>query len=78
MNMYSQTVADVTLDSIERLAVAARAAAQELYAAIRRAKSNGYSFNELEAATGLPRGTVQNVVSGRTPRLTVDTEPDTA
>jgi hypothetical protein len=47
------------------------AGSRALYNLIRAAKARGYSFNELEQATGFPRGTVQNVVAGRNPRLTV-------
>jgi hypothetical protein len=39
---------------------------------MRAAKTNGYSYRELEGATGFPRGTVQNIVDGRNPRLTVE------
>jgi len=45
---------------------------RKLYDSIRAAKDLGYSYSELEQATGFPRGTVQNIVSGRNPRLTVE------
>jgi len=47
-------------------------ATRGLYGLIRVAKELGYSYNELERATGFARGTLQNIVDGRNPRLTVD------
>jgi len=47
-------------------------ATRALYGLIRAAKELGYSYNELERATGFARGTLQNIVDGRNPRLTVD------
>lgn len=54
-----------------------------LYALIKYAKENGYSYNELEITTGMPRGTIQNIAAGQAPKFEVrkyvvdnpDTEP---
>ena len=40
-----------------------------LYNTIRAVKADGHTFDELQAATGLARGTLQNIVAGRGPRL---------
>jgi hypothetical protein len=64
--------ADATLDAITRQFGKAAADIIALYDAIREAKENGYSYNELEAATGLARGTLQNIVVGKNPRFTVE------
>ncbi len=63
---------DPTLRAISEGTRAAIASTRALYEVIRAAKSNGYSYNELEGVTGFPRGTMQNIVAGRNPRLTVD------
>ncbi|AIY49021.1 MULTISPECIES: hypothetical protein [Mycolicibacterium] len=62
---------DDVLDDIARQRAATNAAIIALYDAIRDAKSNDYSYNELEAASGFTRGTVQNIVAGSNPRFSV-------
>ena len=62
---------DDVLDDIARQRAATNAAIIALYDAIRDAKSNAYSYNELEAASGFTRGTVQNFVAGSNPRFSV-------
>ena len=62
---------DTVLDDIARQRAATNAAIIVLYDAIRDAKSNDYSYNELEAASGFTRGTVQNIVAGSNPRFSV-------
>jgi hypothetical protein len=47
-------------------------ATRRRYGLIRVAKELGYSYNGLERATGFACGTLQNIVDGRNPRLTVD------
>jgi hypothetical protein len=70
MKMPVQT--DPTLRAISEGTRAAVASTRALYEVIRAAKANGYSYRELEGVTGFPRGTVQNIVDGRNPRLTVE------
>ncbi|NOQ60811.1 hypothetical protein [Mycolicibacterium fortuitum] len=62
---------DDVLDDIARQRAATNEAIIALYDAIRDAKSNDYSYNELEAASGFTRGTVQNIVAGSNPRFSV-------
>ncbi|ALI29828.1 hypothetical protein XA26_60470 [Mycolicibacterium fortuitum] len=62
---------DDVLDDIARQRAATNAAIIALYDAIRDAKSNDYSYNELETASGFTRGTVQNIVAGSNPRFSV-------
>ncbi|SUA03315.1 hypothetical protein [Mycolicibacterium fortuitum] len=62
---------DAVLDDIARQRAATNAAIIALYDAIRDAKRNDYSYNELEAASGFTRGTVQNIVAGSNPRFSV-------
>ncbi|OBK55157.1 hypothetical protein [Mycolicibacterium fortuitum] len=62
---------DDVLDDIARQRAATNAAIIALYDAIRDAKRNDYSYNELEAASGFTRGTVQNIVAGSNPRFSV-------
>jgi len=66
------TDSDATLRAIRQGTRAAISSARTLYEVIRVAKANGYSYRELEGVTGFPRGTVQNIVDGRNPRLTVE------
>ncbi|MGO9930017.1 MAG: hypothetical protein ACLPLP_28950 [Mycobacterium sp.] len=40
-----------------------------LYQLICDAKDNGHTYDELEEATGLARGTLQNIVRGRSPKI---------
>ncbi len=63
---------DPTLDAIREATRAAKSSTRALYEVMRAAKTNGYSYRELEDATGFPRGTVQNIVDSRNPRLTVE------
>ncbi|WP_167103369.1 hypothetical protein [Mycobacterium sp. DL592] len=70
--MAEQPHSDRTLTGITDRVSAVVADTRKLYDLIRAAKELGYSYNELEQATGFPRGTVQNIVSGRNPRLTVE------
>lgn len=44
----------------------------ELYAAVRQCRRLGATYDQLVAATGMARGTVQNVVAGQLPRFAVD------
>lgn len=69
--MYAHTMPDPVLDHLNELAHNARRAALELYDAIRDAKTKDYGYVEIENATHLQRGTVQNILNGRNPRLTV-------
>lgn len=62
---------DTVLDHIARQRAAVNTAILALYDAIRDAKKNDYSYNELEAASGFTRGTVQNIVAGSNPRFSV-------
>lgn len=66
------TAADATLDAITQETKKVTAALVALYDAIRTAKENDYSYNELEAATGLSRGTLQNIAAGKNPRFGVE------
>lgn len=70
--MEEQSRGDRTLAGIADRVEAIVADTRKLYDLIRAAKELGYSYNELEQATGFPRGTVQNIVSGRNPRLTIE------
>lgn len=71
--MYSPGMAtDVTLESITASVRTVEAAIVELYDSIRAAKAQGYAYNELEKATGFPRGTLQNIAAGRNPRFTIE------
>lgn len=40
-----------------------------LYDQIRDAKDDGYTYSQLEVATGFARGTLQNIVDGLDPRV---------
>jgi hypothetical protein len=62
---------DATLGAVAKQATEVTAAIVALYDALRSAKENGYSYNELEAATGIPRGTMQNIAAGKNPRFSV-------
>lgn len=72
MNVYSPVMADATLDDITAQARAIEQAIIRLYETIRAAKDRDYSYNELQAATGFPRGTMQNIVAGQNPRYSVE------
>lgn len=63
---------DPTLNTLRALRVNAEDAVIDFYDAIRHAKANGYSYNELDIYTGLPRGTLQNIAAGKNPRFTVE------
>jgi len=61
--------------ALETLAADTRAVEQAivtLYENIRALKDTGYSYNEIELATGFPRGTIQNIAAGRNPRFSVE------
>lgn len=64
-------MADATLDTLTKQVADIEAAILSLYDGIRHAKDNGYSYNELIAATRFSRGTVQNIADGRNPRFSV-------
>ncbi|QDK03645.1 hypothetical protein SEA_FINNRY_123 [Mycobacterium phage Finnry] len=73
--MYSPSVTtDATLSEIRERAEKIKRDILALYQCIRAAKDNGYSYNELGNATGFPRGTLQNVLVGKTPRFSVSEE----
>ncbi|ALA06631.1 hypothetical protein SEA_LUMOS_125 [Mycobacterium phage Lumos] len=75
MNVYSPSVTtDATLSEIRERAEKITRDILALYQCIRDAKDNGYSYNELGNATGFPRGTLQNVLVGKTPRFSVAEE----
>jgi hypothetical protein len=42
---------------------------EALYDLICDAKDSGHTYDELQKATGLARGTLQNIVKGRSPKL---------
>ena len=63
---------DATLNNIAEQTRATAVAIMQLYDAIREAKDNNYSYNELERATGMPRGTLQNIAAGRNPRFSLE------
>lgn len=65
-NNQDQTLADLRLKRMH-----AADTIIELYDAIREAKNNDYSYREIETHTGLPRGTIQNIISGDNPRFTI-------
>ncbi|AYB70467.1 hypothetical protein SEA_SAMTY_123 [Mycobacterium phage Samty] len=65
---------DATLSEIRERAEKIKRDILALYQCIRAAKDNGYSYNELGNATGFPRGTLQNVLVGKTPRFSVSEE----
>ena len=62
---------DATLTDISEQARAVAITLIQLYDAIREAKANGYSYQELQTATGIARGTIQNIVAGGNPRFTL-------
>jgi hypothetical protein len=66
------TTNDATLEAITQRTREVSAAVVALYESIREAKENGYAYSELGVATGFPRGTLQNIVSGKNPRLSVE------
>jgi hypothetical protein len=64
------------VDAVQDLAEAAAAAIEEaqqaldmLYEAIREARTDGYSFTEIERASGLARGTLQKIIAGDNPPI---------
>jgi hypothetical protein len=63
---------DRTLIAIAKRVDAVNDSTRGLYDLIRAAKELGYSYLELEAATGFARGTLQNIVDGKNPRFSVD------
>ncbi|UJQ87125.1 hypothetical protein SEA_VETRIX_131 [Mycobacterium phage Vetrix] len=72
-SVYSPSmVSDATLLSIAARTEAIIAETVALYDAIRDAKENGYSYNELEQATKFTRGTLQNIAAGKNPRLSIE------
>ncbi|ALY07441.1 hypothetical protein SEA_GUUELAD_129 [Mycobacterium phage GuuelaD] len=72
-SVYSPSmVSDATLISIASRTEAIIAETVALYDAIREAKENGYSYNELEQATKFTRGTLQNIAAGKNPRLSIE------
>ena len=46
-----------------------RRSTDALYDLIRAVRAQGCTFDELQAATGLARGTLQSIVAGRRPRM---------
>ncbi|UXA10253.1 hypothetical protein KXD97_19145 [Mycobacterium sp. SMC-8] len=68
------TIGDRTLVAINQRVHEAVTTTLKLYDLIRAAKDLGYSFLELEAATGFARGTLQNIVDGKNPRFSVERE----
>ncbi|MBI3226171.1 MAG: hypothetical protein HYZ39_14050 [Mycolicibacterium cosmeticum] len=63
---------DRTLTAITAHVDDALKATRTVYDLVRAAKKLGYSYPELERATGFARGTLQNIIDGRNPRLTVE------
>ena len=55
---------DVTLAELENRTSAVQALTAELFELVRDAKANGYTFDELVRATGIPRGSVQRICAG--------------
>jgi hypothetical protein len=52
-------------DQVEEI----RAAVEMLYDMIRDQKDDGATYDELIEATGFARGTLQNIVDGRSPKI---------
>jgi hypothetical protein len=46
-----------------------RRSTDALYTLIRAVKAQGCTFDDLQAATGLARGTLQSIVAGQRPRI---------
>lgn len=65
---------DATLDILRELRLDTDIKIYEFYQAIRQAKSNGYSYDEIETVTGLGRGTIQAIIANKNPRLTPNIE----
>lgn len=75
VNVSSQNeVKDPVLTDINQRVAAITCAILALYDAIREAKENNYSYNELGIVTGMPRGTIQNIAAGKNPRFSVEKE----
>lgn len=66
-NNPDQTLADLRLKRMR-----ATDAVIELYEAVREAKARDYGYREIETYTGFPRGTIQNIIAGNNPRLTIE------
>lgn len=60
---------DDCLSELPSVAHNASVAVMELYAAIRQARECGATYDQLVAGSGLPRGTVQNIVDGKLPKF---------
>lgn len=60
------------LSDLPNVAVRASQAVYDLYEAIRQARAAGATYDQLCSATGMVRGTVQNVLDGKTPKFAAD------
>lgn len=63
---------DDVLGELPQVAHDASRAVLDLYLAIRQARCMGATYDQLVRVSGLPRGTVQNIVDGRLPKFSVD------
>jgi hypothetical protein len=57
------------LDDLSDLVDDIRTSIDVLYDRIVIAKSDGHTYDELQVVTGLARGTLQNIVAGKMPRI---------
>ena len=60
---------------LENHAQAAQTAADQLYDTIVYARAHGYTYREIQDATGLSAGSIQKIANGQSPQLTVRWEP---
>ena len=55
---------DVTLAELQDKTHTIHTLTTELFDLVRDAKANGYTFDELVRATGIPRGSIQRICNG--------------